>query len=436
MTSATQARAEASLRKQLRLGTAVVALLLVGLGGWAALADISGAVIASGIVVVESNDKKVQHPTGGIVGELLVKEGDRVEAGDVLVRLDETLTRANLAIASKALDELTSRKARLEAERDARDTIEFPQALLDRKQNPEVASRIDSEQRAFDIGRTAREGQKEQLREQIAQSKDSIEGYVIREHAKAQEIDLIERELKGARELYAKNLMPISKLTALEREATRLEGERGELMSAISETKGKIAEIELKILQVDHDMRNDVGRELREVDAKIGELVERKIAAEDQLKRVEIRAPQGGRVHELSVHTIGGVIAAGDPIMLIVPDDDKLSVEVKVKPTDVDQLHPGQTAKLRFSAFNVRTTPEINGTLSRVSADVQTDQHSGRSYYVAHIDIAEDELGKLGTLKVVPGMPVEAFLMTEQRKVMSYLLKPLTDQMQRALREE
>jgi HlyD family secretion protein len=436
MTSATQARAEASIRKQLRLGTAVLLLLLVGLGGWAALADISGAVIASGIVVVESNDKKVQHPTGGIVGELLVKEGDRVKAGDVLVRLDETLTRANLAIASKALDELTSRKARLEAERDARDRIEFPQALLDRKQDPEVGSRIENEQRAFDVGRTAREGQKEQLKEQIAQSKDSIEGYIIRERAKAQEIVLIEKELKGARELWSKNLIQISKLTELEREATQLEGERGQLISMIAETKGKIAETELKILQVDHDMRDDVGKELREVEAKIGELIERKVAAEDQLKRVEIRAPQTGRVHELSVHTVGGVIAAGEQIMLIVPDDDKLSVDVNVKPTDVDQLHPGQTAKLRFSAFNVRTTPEINGTLRRISADVQTDERYGKSYYVAHIDLAEDELGRLGTLKIVPGMPVEAFLMTEERRVMSYLLKPLTDQMQRALREE
>jgi HlyD family secretion protein len=436
MTSAKQAQAEASIRKQLRLGTAVVFILLVGLGGWAALADISGAVIASGIVVVESNDKKVQHPTGGIVGELLVKEGDRVNVGDVLVRLDETLTRANLAIVSKALDELTSRKARLEAERDARDRIECPQDLLARRQDPDVASEIESEQRAFEVGRTAREGQKQQLAEQIAQLKDSIEGYVIREQAKAQEIDLIERELKGARDLYAKNLIPISKLTELEREATRLEGERGELITAISETKGKIAETELKILQVDNDMRNDAGRELRDVEAKISELVERKVAAEDQLKRVEIRAPQSGWVHELSVHTVGAVIGAGDTIMLIVPDHDKLSVEAKVKPTDVDQLHPGQTAKLRFSAFDIRSTPEINGTLTRVSADVQTDERSGKSYYVAHIDIAEDELGRLGTLKVIPGMPVEAFFMTEERPVMSYLLKPLTDQMQRALREE
>lgn len=436
MTSATQARAEASIRKQLWLGTTVVFILLVGIGGWAALADISGAVIASGIVVVESNDKKVQHPTGGVVGELLVKEADHVKAGDVLVRLDQTLTRVNLAIASKALDELTARKARLEAERDGRDSIQFPSDLLDRGGEPEVAATIESEQRVFAIGRTARDGQKEQLKEQVAQSKEEIEGYFIRERAKAQEITLIEPELKGTRELWSKKLIPIGKLTALEREAARLEGERGQLISLISQTKGKIAETELKILQIDNDMRDEVGKELREVEAKIGELVERKVAAEDQLKHVDIRAPQTGRVHQLAVHTVGGVIAAGEQIMLIVPDEERLNVEVKVKPSDVDQLRPGQSARLRFSAFNLRSTPEIDGILSRVSANIQTDEQSGKSYYVARIDVPEDELSRLGKLKVVPGMPVEAFLKTEERRVMSYLLKPLTDQIQRALREE
>jgi HlyD family secretion protein len=436
MISTTQAHAEASIRKQLWLGTTVVAVLLVGIGGWAALANISGAVIAPGIVVVDSNDKKIQHPTGGIIGQLLVKEGDHVNAGDVLVRLDATLTRANLAITSKALDEQLSRKARLETELEGRDAIEFPQALLDRKQDSEVGSRIESEQRVFDVGRAAREGQKKQLNEQIAQSRESIEGYQVREQAKAQEIVLIKRELEGVRELWSKNLIQISKLTALGREATQLEGERGQLMSLIAETKGKIAETELRILQVDSDLRNEVGRELREVEAKIGELVERKVAAEDQLKHIEIKAPQSGHVHQLSVHTVGGVIAAGEQLMLIVPDNDKLGVDIRVRPTDVDQLHAGQATKLRFTAFNVRSTPQINGILRRISADVQTDEHAGKSYYVAHVDVAENEFARLGELRVIPGMPVEAFVMTEKREAISYLLKPLMDQMQRALREE
>jgi len=207
-------------------------------------------------------------------------------------------------------------------------------------------------------------------------------------------------------------------------------------MSLVSETKGKIAETELKILQVDNDLRNEAGRELREVEAKIGELVERKVAAEDQLNHIEIKAPQSGHVHQLSVHTIGGVIAAGEQIMLIVPDDDKLGVDIRVKPTDVDQLQPGQSARLRFTAFNMRSTPQINGILRRVSADVQKDEHSDKTYYVARIDVTEDELGRLGQLRLIPGMPVEAFVTTGEREAISYLLKPLTDQMQRALREE
>jgi HlyD family secretion protein len=237
MISATQARADASIRKQLWLGTTVVVILLVGIGGWAALANISGAVIAPGIVVVDSNDKKIQHPSGGVIGQLLIKEGDHVNAGDVLVRLDETLTRANLAITSKALDEQLSRKARLEGELEGRGTIEFPQSLLDRKQDPEVGSRIESEKRVFDVGLAAREGQKKQLNEQIAQSKESIEGYQVREQAKAQEIALIKRELEGVRELWTKNLIQISKLTALERDAAQLEGERGQLISLVSDCR-------------------------------------------------------------------------------------------------------------------------------------------------------------------------------------------------------
>lgn len=424
------------MRRHLRIGTGAIFLLVGGLGGWAALADISGAVIALGTVVVESDVKKVQHPSGGIVGELRVRDGDLVKAGDVLLRLDETLTRANLAIATKALDELTARKTRLEAERDDRTSIEFPDALLERRQDPEVAARLDREQRAFDVGRTGRDGQKAQLEQRIAQLTESIGGYEVRERAKAKEIKFIERELKGARDLYKKGLVPITKLTTLEREAAQLEGERGQFVSLISETKGKIAETELQILQVDLDLRNEVGRELREIESKIGELVERKTAAEDQLKRIDIRAPQTGRVHQLSVHTVGGVITAGEPIMLIVPDGDDLSIEVKVAPHDIDDLQIGQTAVLRFSAFNQRSTPELNGAISRVSADTQSDPRTGTSYYVVRIAVTNEERARLRSLTLVPGMPVEAFIKTHDRKVMSYLVKPLTDQMKRAFRED
>ena len=425
-----------SIRRHLFAGTALIASLAVGLGGWAATTDIAGAVIALGTIVVDSNVKKVQHPTGGVVGELRVRDGSRVAAGDILLRLDETVTRANLAIVTKGLNELMARKARLEAERDGRLAIVFPSGLLNRSSNADVAHIIDGESKLFEIRQMARVGQRAQLRQRIEQLHEEIGGHGAQERAKSQEIGFIQRELKGAHELWEKNLMPISKLTLLEREATRLEGERGKLVSAIAQTKGKISEIELQIVQIDQDLSSEVGKDLRDIDAKIGEYLERQVAAEDQLKRVEIRAPQDGTVHASTVHTVGGVIpSGGEAIMLIVPETDKLLVEARVAPQDIDQVWLGQETILRFSAFSQRTTPEINGTVSRVSADVTTDQRTNQSYYTIRIAIAEGELTRLGSVKLVPGMPVETFVRTGERKVLSYLVKPLHDQIMRAFRD-
>jgi HlyD family secretion protein len=414
----------------------VIILLLGGIASWASTTDISGAVIASGSVVVDSSAKKVQHPTGGIVAELRVRDGDRVKAGDVVLSLDETLTRASLAIVSKGLDELLARKARLESERDGSERITIPDDLVRRAGNPEVARVIDGERKLFAMRHEARVGQKAQLAQRIEQLKKETSGYEAQERAKTKEIALIARELEGARELWDKKLMPVTKYTALQRDAARLDGEHGVLIATMSQVQGKIAETELQIIQIDRDLSSEVGKELRDAEAKIGELIERKVAAEDQLKRVEIRAPQDGTVHQLSVHTIGGVIAAGEVIMLIVPDTDQLRIEAKVAPQDIDQLSVGQPAVLRFSAFNQRTTPEINGTLARVSPDTTTDQRTGQSYYTARIAVEPAEIARLGAVKLVPGMPVEVFVQTGERKVLSYLLKPLADQITRAFREK
>ena len=426
----------ASIHRHLRAGAIVVLFLVGGLGAWAATTDISGAVIAPGNLVVDSNIKKVQHPTGGIVSELHVRDGDRVKAGDVVVRLDNTVARASLAIVSKGLDELLARRARLEAERDASQGVTVPDELRRRANEVGIAHIIDGERKLFAIRRDARLGQKDQLRQRIQQLREETGGYEAQERAKGKEITLIQRELAGAHALWGKNLMPITKLTALEREATRLEGERGQLIATVAQVKGKISETELQIIQIDRDLGGEVGKELRDTDAKIDELVERKVAAEDQLKRVEIRAPQDGVVHQLAVHTVGGVIAAGDPIMLIVPEADLLMVEAKVAPQDIDQLRIGQTAGLRFSAFSQRTTPEINGSLSRVSPDIITDQRTGQSHYTVRIAVSSQEIARLGTVKLLPGMPVEVFLQTGERKVLSYLVKPLRDQVARAFREK
>jgi membrane fusion protein, type I secretion system len=425
-----------SMRRHLVTAIVVVLVLVVGVGGWAATAVISGAVVASGSLVVDTNVKKVQHPTGGIVGELRVRDGDRVHASDVVVRLDETVTRANLAIVTKGLGEMMARKARLESERDGLDTITFPAQLVADAGDPDRAAAMDSERKLFNLRKTARSGQKAQLRERIAQLGEEITGLTAQQNSKAKEIALIERELAGVRELWKQNLVQLTRLTALEREAARLDGERGQLIAAAAQAKGKIAETGLQILQIDQDIASDVAKELREVDGKIGEFVERKVAAEDQLKRIDIRAPQDGTVFQLAVHTVGGVITAGDPIMLIVPEADNLSVEVKVNPQDIDQLQLNQKATLRFSAFNIRTTPEIEGVVTRISADTSTDQRTGQSYYTVRIAMAAEQIERLGEVKLLPGMPVEAFMQTRDRTMLSYLIKPLHDQFLRAFREK
>jgi len=427
--------ARRSIRRHVVTGIAAIAVLAGGLGGWAMTTELSGAVIASGALVVDTNLKKVQHPTGGVVGELRVRNGDRVKAGDVVIRLDDTTTRANLAIVIKGLDELAARQARLEAERDDDENIDFAVELLARKSNPDVARILGSEQILFDLRRKARLGQKAQLREKVAQVQDEILGLSGQADAKKREIELIQRELEGVRDLWSKKLVPISRLTALEREATRLDGERQQYISAVAQAKGKISETKLQIIQIDQDLRSEVAKELREIQAKSAELVERKVAAQDQLMRVDVRAPQDGIVHQLAVHTIGGVVTASEPLMLIVPEADELTVEVKLPPQNIDQLSGGQRAILRFSAFNQGTTPEINGVVTTISADITQDQKTSASYYLVRISMSADEIARLNDLKLVAGMPVEAFIQTGDRTVMSYLVKPLHDQIVKAFRE-
>jgi HlyD family secretion protein len=425
-----------SIHRHLLAGGLIVLLLAGGVGGWASTTQIAGALIAQGSVVVDSNVKKIQHPTGGVVGKLNVQDGDRVKAGDVLVQLDDTVTRANLAIVTKGLDELGARKARLEAERDGEEAVTFPKELLARGGEPSVAVALANERKLFELRRSARLGQKAQLKQRITQLQDEIRGLTAQQDAKAREIALIGKELEGVRELWKNNLVQITRLTALERDGARLEGERGQLVASVAQAKGKVTETELQVIQIDQDLSSEVAKDMREVDAKFGEFVERKVAAEDQLKRIDLRAPQDGTVLESKVHTVGGVIPAGDTIMLIVPGSDNLLVEAKVSPHDIDQLQIGQSAVLRFSAFNLRTTPEINGTITRVSADTTTDQRTGQSYYTTRIAMTKSEIARLGDVKLIPGMPVEAFVQTGERSVLSYLTKPLQDQFMRAFREK
>lgn len=426
-----------SIQRYIVAGMALTALVTFGIGGWAATSELSGAVIGQGVVVVDSSVKKVQHPTGGVVGELNVRDGDKVKVGDILIRLDETQTRATATIITKSFDELLARQARLEAERDNVDILAFPAILLDRAREPssEAGRAVAAEKSLFEIRRQARGGQKAQLRERSAQLREEIKGYGGQAEAKQKEVDFIRQELEGVRTLFQKNLVPIGRLTALERDSARLEGERSQLAGMVAQSKGKIAEIELQIIQVDQDLRSEVGKDLIETRSKLSELAERKTAAIDQLNRVDIRAPQSGRVHMLSVHTVGGVISPGEQIMLIVPDADALAVEVKIAPRDIDQVYPGQAAALHFAAFNQKTTPEVEGEVAVVSPDLTQEQRTGASYFTVRVILKPEELARLGGARLVPGMPVDVFMKTPSRTALSYLIKPLRDQAERALKE-
>jgi len=294
---------------------------------------------------------------------------------------------------------------------------------------------MSSETKLFEVRVYGRAGQKAQLRERVTQLNEEIEGLSAQERAKEKEIVLVEKELVGVRQLYEQRLVQISRLTTLERDTARLNGERAQYIASRAQAKGKITETELQIIQVDKDMVSDVSKNLRETNDKIGEFVERKVTAEDQLRRVDIRAPQDGMVLQSTVHTVGGVITAGDAIMMIVPQADDLQVEAKVNPQDIDKLQIGQKTLLRLSAFNQRTTPELNGVVSRVPPDVTIEQRTGQSYYTIRVSMPPQEIARLGDVKLIPGMPVEAFVQTGDRTMMSYLVKPLSDQLMRTFRE-
>ena len=424
-----------SLSRHLRWGAISLVVLLGGGLTWAVCTNLSGAVIATGVVAVEGSVKTVQHPTGGVVAELLVKEGQTVAAGDVLLRLDATLPAASQAIVSKSLNQAWARLARLEAERDNASEVPLPKELLARMSVDEAKAVMVIEQQLFFDRRASRDGQKKQLRERIQQLNETIAGHDIQQKTKQEEIELIDSEYQAVKKLFDKGMMTLDRVNALARGIARLRGERGQLMASIAEARGKIAETELQRLQVDQTFRSEVSQELRDLLARQGELIEREITASDQLRRIDITSPIAGRVQQLAVHTIGGVISPAEGLMQIVPADDELLVEAKISAQDIDQLTVGQSAILRLSAFNRSTTPELTGTVVRLSADLIQDERTGIGFYRAGIKIPQSELAKLQGLALVPGMPVESMIQTGSRNVMSYLLKPISDHAQRAFRE-
>ena len=424
---------EALMRKQTRRTLIISMVFGVGSLLWSGLAPLEGAITSGGVLVLENNVKKVQHPTGGVVGEIFVTEGKRVGAGDLLLRLDETATRANLAVIMNDLMAGVARRARLLAERDNIAKIDFPNELLDRaKADPEVAVSIESERKVFDSRNKARTGQKSQLAEKIGQSQKEIEGLELQRNSTDIQLKVARKELSDLRGLERQGLVPRNRITALDREIARNDGILGDTISRIAQTRGRITETQIQIEQVDREKLTDVNKELRETETKISELRERRIAAEDQLRRVEIRAPIAGVVQQLIVHTIGGVVTQTDQLMVIVPEADQLIVEARVNPQDRDQLHLDQQTRVRFTSFNQRTTPEVLATVFRISGDVIRDAQTQQSYYNVGVRVPDDELSKLKGVKLVAGMPAETFFKTDERTMLSYLLKPLFDHWQKS----
>jgi HlyD family secretion protein len=420
---------------ELKAASRVLVISAVVAGSWATLVPLSGAVVLPGTLVVESSVKKIQHPTGGVVAEIPVHDGLHVNAGTLLVRLDETQLQANQQMLADQLDQTRARIARLIAERDGSGEIQPPPQFAKRQSDESIAHLVASETSLFKARASARQGQKDLYESNIRQFEEQIDGLAAEIKSKSSQLELIATELTGVQELYAKGLVPLTRMTTLQRDSARLDGERAQLTASIAETKAKIGQARLQIVKVDQDFRSDVMKELREAQDKEAELMEKHVAAKDQLDRVDIRAPTSGIIQQLAVHTIGGVVRAGDVIMEIVPDNDDLEIEGHLPPNAIDQVKRGQQAYLRFSAFDRQTTPQVAGTLSYVSADLSHDEQAQTSFYTVRIDLPDEERRRLKGLTLVSGMPVEVFLQTGSRTMVSYLSKPITDQFRRMFNE-
>ncbi len=415
------------------LGTLMFSFLIFGVGGWIITAELNGAVISSGMMVVDQEMKEVQHRDGGIISEIAVREGDTVQAGQIILRLEDAQTRAELAIVQNQLTELIARKSRLLAERESQDEITFPEGFI--ASTADAAAIADGEKRLFAGQQTNRQSQVQQLELGIVQIGEEVKGLASQQQAKDDEIALVQDEYDRIQLLYERGLTEIGKLTSVERELVRLRGEIGEIASASARAQTRISEIRLQILSIDETSRTEAQRELGLVDTSLNELRERENALQDRLSRIDVRAPIDGVVNELNIHTIGGVVSPAEVLVTLVPTAADLKVEFRLAPINIEQVSVGMPARVRFTSFNRRTTPELVGTVTFVSPATSRDTATGETYYLGRIDIATDEMTKLGDVDLVPGMPAEVFVQTEERTVASYLARPLVDQFNRAFRE-
>lgn len=418
------------------IGYLALAILVGVIGVWSVQARIAGAVIVSGMIQVENNRQVLQHPQGGVVGELLARDGDRVEAGDVVLRLDDKLLRSELAIITNQLNELRARKGRLIAERDDAAVVSFSPLLINEVGNgDEIALLMEGQTRLFHARRVSLRQETTQIVNQIGQTEDQIDGSLAQLAASESQLALLVSELAAVQSLFNKGLTQASRVSSLRREEARLIGEVGQFKANIAQLKGDIARLEIENLRLRSTRREEAISELRDLSVQEIELVERELAARDTLSKMELRTPVSGVIYGSRVFALQAVVSAADPIMFVIPQDQQLVVAARIDAIHIDQVYVGQEAALRFSAFDQRTTPEIFGTVSKLSADVFTDETTGLSYYQAELLPKPKELGKLAGQTLLPGMPVETFIKTAERSPLSYLLKPLTDYFNKAFRE-
>jgi HlyD family secretion protein len=387
----------------------------------------------SGQLVLHSNVKKIQHPSGGVIAEISVRNGGKVNAGDQLVRLDETGARTNLQVVARQLDEVRLRIARLSAERDGAAEPRWPTALAAEIAPFERDRLLNSERDVFAVRAIARRGEQNIAQSRIDQLEKQIAGLQAQQESNRRQMGITAGEMKSVESLLQEKLVTMQRATALQRDAARMEGLDGQLASQIAEVSNKVHEARLQAFQTQQTLRSEIIRELSEAQAKEGELIERRLAAEDQLQRTVIRAPTHGTIHELAVHTTGGVVSPAEVLMLVVPDGDALEIDARLPPDKIDQVRTGQSARIRLSAFSSGTTPELDGAVDSVSPDLVRDQSGG--YYDVRISLKQEEISRLGDLKLTPGMPTEVFLQAKSRTMLSYLFKPISDQLSRMFRE-